>query len=111
MVDGCIQCPYHGWQYDGSGNCTKMPSTAFCRGITVSTLPVAEAEGFVWVWPGRSVPEHSVPQHVTRPPHGFTVSRTLTRSFLRIVRVGLSKQTLSLTVLHHINKAVASALC
>ena len=78
VVDGCIQCPYHGWQYDGSGNCTKMPSTAFCRGITVSTLPVAEAEGFVWVWPGRSVPEHSVPQHVARPPDGFTVSYTLT---------------------------------
>ena len=22
----CIQCPYHGWQFDGEGNCKKIPS-------------------------------------------------------------------------------------
>ena len=22
----CIQCPYHGWQFDGKGECKKIPS-------------------------------------------------------------------------------------
>lgn len=22
---GCIQCPYHGWEFDGSGACTRVP--------------------------------------------------------------------------------------
>lgn len=29
IVDGCAQCPYHGWQYDGAGGCVSMPSTVF----------------------------------------------------------------------------------
>lgn len=74
MVDGCIQCPYHGWEYDGGGACTRMPSTAFCRGISVSTLPVAESEGFVWVYPGRALPPRLGPEP-TRPPEDFTVRR------------------------------------
>ena len=73
VVDGCIQCPYHGWEYDGSGNCTRMPSTAFCKGIRVSSLPVCEADGFVWVWPGENLPDAAVPA-VTQPPEGFDVS-------------------------------------
>ena len=72
VVEGCIQCPYHGWQYDSSGNCTRMPSTAFCKGISVSSLPVREADGFAWVWPGQKLPEPAVPA-VTRPPEGFQV--------------------------------------
>ncbi|MEE9511368.1 MAG: Rieske 2Fe-2S domain-containing protein, partial [Gammaproteobacteria bacterium] len=24
--DGCIQCPYHGWQYNGDGRCVRIPS-------------------------------------------------------------------------------------
>ncbi len=73
MVEGCIQCPYHGWEYDGSGSCTRMPSTAFCKGIRVSALPVTEADGFVWVWPGQNRPKPRVPA-VTQPPAGFDVS-------------------------------------
>ena len=76
VVDGCIQCPYHGWEYDGSGNCTRMPSTAFCKGIRVSSLPVCEADGFVWVWPGEEMPDAAVPA-VTQPPEGFDVSLSL----------------------------------
>ena len=72
-MEGCIQCPYHGWEYDGSGNCTRMPSTAFCKGIRVSSLPVCEADGFVWVWPGEKLPDADVPA-VTQPPEGFDVS-------------------------------------
>lgn len=23
--DGCVRCPYHGWEYDGEGRCTRIP--------------------------------------------------------------------------------------
>ena len=26
VKDDCIQCPYHGWRFDGDGNCTAIPS-------------------------------------------------------------------------------------
>jgi len=49
-----------------------MPSTAFCKGIRVTSLPVCEADGFVWVWPGERMPDAAVPA-VTQPPEGFDV--------------------------------------
>lgn len=26
VIDGAIQCPYHGWRYDGTGRCLRMPA-------------------------------------------------------------------------------------
>jgi phenylpropionate dioxygenase-like ring-hydroxylating dioxygenase large terminal subunit len=51
-----IECAYHGWQFDGDGSCTKMPSTLMCRNVAVSALPCVEKDGFIWVWPGEGVP-------------------------------------------------------
>jgi hypothetical protein len=51
-----IECAYHGWQFDGDGSCTKMPSTLLCRNVAVSALPCVEKDGFIWVWPGEGVP-------------------------------------------------------
>lgn len=56
VVDGQVSCAYHGWEFDGSGNCTKMPSTVQCRGVRVAALPCVEKDGFVWVWPGYGEP-------------------------------------------------------
>jgi hypothetical protein len=51
-----IECAYHGWQFDGDGSCTKMPSTLLCRNVAVSALPCVEKDGFIWVWPGEGMP-------------------------------------------------------
>jgi len=74
VVDGAIQCPYHGWRYNGAGECTAMPSTAHCGGVRVDALPAAEADGLVWVWPGGG-PAPAAPPPVTRPPPGFQARR------------------------------------
>ena len=26
VVDGCVQCPYHGWRYDSDGVCLEIPA-------------------------------------------------------------------------------------
>lgn len=55
VVDGRIECAYHGWQYDGGGICRLVPALsepsegpARC----VRTFPTAEQQGYVWVWFG-----------------------------------------------------------
>jgi chlorophyllide a oxygenase len=51
-----VVCAYHGWEFNGDGNCTKMPSMPFCRNVGVAALPCAEKDGFIWVWPGDGLP-------------------------------------------------------
>lgn len=72
LIDGEIACPYHGWQYNSHGACTKMPSTKMCSGIKVKALPVVETDGIVWVWPGNSDPVGS-PEGLGAPPEGFKI--------------------------------------
>jgi phenylpropionate dioxygenase-like ring-hydroxylating dioxygenase large terminal subunit len=53
-VDGNrLQCAYHGWQFDGSGTCRKVPG--LCGAAELPSRAVAshatrEQDGFVWVW-------------------------------------------------------------
>lgn len=48
-----MQCPYHGWEYNKAGECTKMPSTAFCKGVRVHALPCSEKDGEPGLTAGR----------------------------------------------------------
>jgi chlorophyllide a oxygenase len=56
VVEGHVQCAYHGWEFAGDGTCTKMPSTVHCRNVAVAALPCVEKDGFIWVWPGQGEP-------------------------------------------------------
>ena len=56
VVEGKVECAYHGWQFQADGACTKMPSTTHCPNVAVSALPCVEKDGFVWVWPGEGEP-------------------------------------------------------
>ncbi|KAH7422540.1 hypothetical protein KP509_12G013500 [Ceratopteris richardii] len=68
--DGCIQCPYHGWEYSTDGVCQKMPSTKFVN-VSIRALPCLERDGLIWIWPGGGIPEPTIPSLL--PPTGFTV--------------------------------------
>jgi phenylpropionate dioxygenase-like ring-hydroxylating dioxygenase large terminal subunit len=53
LVDDQVVCPYHGFTYDASGACVRVPSQAHVPyGARVRSYPVVEACGFVWVWLG-----------------------------------------------------------
>lgn len=59
MVDGCIECPYHGWRYDGDGACTLVPTLTqppSGRGRRVPAFPCRESQEFVWVCPSVDAP-------------------------------------------------------
>jgi len=60
VVEGCLECPYHGWRYDPAGRCTRIPAscaeTPVPRLAGVRAYPAVEQDGYVWVYPGPGVP-------------------------------------------------------
>jgi phenylpropionate dioxygenase-like ring-hydroxylating dioxygenase large terminal subunit len=53
LIGDEIQCHYHGFQFDSTGRCTKIPSEKVIpSAIRAQPIPTAEALGFVWVWAG-----------------------------------------------------------
>jgi 5,5'-dehydrodivanillate O-demethylase len=45
-----IRCRYHGWKYDGSGQCVEQPSeiTSFASKVRIRSWPVREYLGLIW---------------------------------------------------------------
>lgn len=85
-MNGHVQCAYHGWEYDGGGSCTKMPSARLCSGVGVTALPCVEKDGFVWVWPGDGPPQE-LPPDITAPPAGYDVHAEIMVRVLLFLRV------------------------
>jgi phenylpropionate dioxygenase-like ring-hydroxylating dioxygenase large terminal subunit len=59
VVDGRLQCPYHGWQYDAEGRCVEIPSlgpdgTPPPRADLSVPWAVEERDGWVWLAPERT---------------------------------------------------------
>ena len=54
--DGRIECPYHGWQFDGRGQCRHIPALLPDRQIPplacARCKPVCEKLGLIWVYMG-----------------------------------------------------------
>lgn len=58
-----VVCPYHGWEFDGDGACTKIPAHPQ-RGIPkkarVDSYPITERYGLIWAFLG-DLPEEERP--------------------------------------------------
>lgn len=75
LKEGNLTCAYHGWEFNGKGQCEKMPSTAHCKGVGVDALPIAETDGLIFVWTGDGAPDIPLPN--LAPPEGFTIHSEL----------------------------------
>jgi phenylpropionate dioxygenase-like ring-hydroxylating dioxygenase large terminal subunit len=64
IKDDCIQCPYHGWRFDGDGLCVAIPSLGPNPKIPARTrvdaYPVVERYGLVFCFLG-DLPEDQRP--------------------------------------------------
>jgi len=60
----CIQCPFHGFEYDINGACTLVPANGRNaeppKAIKVHTYPTREAHGFIYIWWG--TPRETYPE-------------------------------------------------
>ena len=53
-----LQCAYHGWEFDGSGECRAVPGLLgepWSKGRHVSSFATREQQGFIWVYAGPDV--------------------------------------------------------
>jgi len=53
LNEGRLACPYHGWQFDGAGQCRAVPgltSEGAPPARNIAAHPVVEQDGFVWVY-------------------------------------------------------------
>ena len=58
-VEGdCIRCFYHGWKYDGSGQCVEQPAedASFAAKIRIRSYPTEEYLGLVFAYLGQGSP-------------------------------------------------------
>ncbi|MGW7066713.1 aromatic ring-hydroxylating dioxygenase subunit alpha [Streptomyces sp. NPDC054855] len=63
-----VVCGYHGFTYDTTGTCVYVPGQKRVpRTARVSSYPVAEVDGMVWVWIGD--PELADADTIPRAPH------------------------------------------
>ena len=62
-VDGdCVACPFHGFQFDASGRCTRIPAIGRAaerpQAFRLRTYPVVEKHGLAYVWWGEPRAEY-----------------------------------------------------
>jgi phenylpropionate dioxygenase-like ring-hydroxylating dioxygenase large terminal subunit len=60
VIDGQLECPFHGFRYDPSGRATLIPANGrnapVPKAFQAHSYPTHEAHGFVWVWWGEDPP-------------------------------------------------------
>lgn len=64
IKDDCVVCPYHGWEYDASGACAKIPANKtgipIPKTARVDSYPVVEKHGMIFGFLG-DLPEDERP--------------------------------------------------
>lgn len=73
VVDNQVQCPYHGWIWDGEGRNTHIPYEERCVKKRLNTWHVLEQHGCVFLWhdPTGSPPRWELP-HMFDDFHDFS---------------------------------------
>lgn len=70
MVNGRLECRYHGWQFGKEGACLHIPTLGkgepIPKASCASAYPCVERMGLVWVWPGDA--EAADPALITPQP-------------------------------------------
>ena len=77
IANNCLACPYHGWEYDSSGRCARIPAHPDRPPplqAHATTYAVQEKYGLVWVSLGkpramcRLFPNGTTPRSEKFPP-------------------------------------------
>jgi phenylpropionate dioxygenase-like ring-hydroxylating dioxygenase large terminal subunit len=77
VIDGCLACPFHGWRFDGTGACTKVPwdPDAKREALSATALPLVERAGLLWLYTAAgAAPETgpAIPDELLRPDFRLT---------------------------------------
>ena len=83
VVDGNIQCHYHGWQFDGGGECKAVPGLCGAPEHAARRVPsftCRDSQGWVWVYSEADVDPKSEPYEIpcADQPGYLTIRQRLT---------------------------------
>jgi phenylpropionate dioxygenase-like ring-hydroxylating dioxygenase large terminal subunit len=79
IVGNTIQCPFHGWRFDGAGRCQYIPyAQKIPPRAAIFSWPVVERYGMIFVWHSkeRSAPTYPLPNLPERDQKPFFRFRT-----------------------------------
>lgn len=106
VVNGTIECPYHGWRFTPDGTCVAMPGTVTdlprCR---VPKYRVVEAEGGVFLSGGNPPAPPAV-----HPMQGQDIVTRVVRSSTRSTLVDAAENILDATHTHYTHKGLLRGL-
>ncbi|MCB9992836.1 MAG: Rieske 2Fe-2S domain-containing protein [Hyphomicrobiaceae bacterium] len=106
LVSGSLECPYHGWRFNGAGHCTAVPGhVGSLPRYRVPARPICEHGGLVYVATGRDPGE----------PYLTSLSGTHTavlfaESAVRSTLAEVAENILDATHTHYIHKGVLRGL-
>ena len=84
IIDGKVECLYHGWQFGTDGECLHIPqleqSAKIPKQACVKSFPVKEFQGIIWVWLGKQGSDDSnlIPMVAVVEKPGLFVVDTVT---------------------------------
>ncbi|NJK39424.1 MAG: aromatic ring-hydroxylating dioxygenase subunit alpha [Oscillatoriales cyanobacterium RM1_1_9] len=65
VIQGNLECAYHGWQFNGNGQCVQVPYLAENQRLPTCQLRrylVQEQDGFIWLFPGKDSTQAQIPE-------------------------------------------------
>ncbi|NJO66528.1 MAG: aromatic ring-hydroxylating dioxygenase subunit alpha [Leptolyngbyaceae cyanobacterium RM1_405_57] len=76
--EGCLECPYHGWQFASDGACTRVPlndvKPAQLSKLSAIGFPTRIFAGLVWVFTGNaSIPDLELPPSLLEPGDRYVI--------------------------------------
>jgi phenylpropionate dioxygenase-like ring-hydroxylating dioxygenase large terminal subunit len=80
VADGALECPYHGWRFDGGGRCTLVPGLEAAPDAAATRAPshaVREQDGLVWVWGAPEEAPAAAPPGLPDVPGALVVTQAL----------------------------------
>src|SRR5664279_1600787 len=100
--EGGLRCPYHGWKYDVTGQCTEVPSepeaSGFCNKIKLKSYPLVKIGDVLWTYMGPADKRPPQPEWefaLVPPEQTFTSKRLQECNWLQAMEGGLDSSHVS----------------
>jgi phenylpropionate dioxygenase-like ring-hydroxylating dioxygenase large terminal subunit len=96
VVEGQLQCSYHGWRFDKGGACRHIPSLigeSDAKARHAQSYPTVEQDGFVWVY---STPRAEIEGFPTTQPYRFTMAKA--KGYTQVRQIVEAEGTLHATI-------------
>ncbi|MGF1570872.1 MAG: Rieske 2Fe-2S domain-containing protein [Nodosilinea sp.] len=76
--NGCLECPYHGWQFAGDGTCVQVPlnnpNDVRLSQLSAVSLSTRILAGLIWVYTGQGeAPEPQLPESLMQSPDSYFI--------------------------------------